>query len=111
MSEERRIARRFTIDSMVELELGRESVVHATGVNLSSGGLLCKSDFYMDPDTEVSLVITVPSGTGSHTVSCDGVVVRSDKGKGRHLTAIRFISLADKDVGALSAFLGTARPV
>lgn len=111
MEEERRTARRFSIDSMVELEFGRESVVHASGINVSSSGLLCKSDYYMEPDTEVALVLTVPCESGSHTVSCDGVVVRSDKGKGRHLTAIQFTSLADKDVGALTAFLGSSQAV
>ncbi len=110
MREERRKARRFTIDHMVELDFGRESVVHASGINVSSSGLLCKSDNYMDPDTEVSLVLTVPSESGDHTISCDGVVVRSDRGKGRHLTAIEFISLADKDVGALEAFLASSQP-
>ncbi len=110
MREERRIARRFTIDSMIELEFGRESVVHASGINLSSSGILCRSDHYLEPETEVSLVLTVPSASGPHTVSCDGIVVRSDRGKGRHLTAIEFISLADKDVGALSAFLESCQP-
>lgn len=110
MDEERRKARRFTIDEMVELELGRESAVHASGINLSSCGLLCKSDYYMDPDTEVSLVLTVPTESGDHTVSCDGIVVRCQKGKGRHLTAIQFISLGEKDVGALEAFLGSCQP-
>ena len=111
MSVERRQARRFTIDRMVELEFGRESAIHATGINLSSSGLLCKSDYLLDPDTEVSLVITIPMEKGSHTVSCEGIVVRSERGKGRHLTAIRFTSLADKDVGALEAFFGSAQPV
>lgn len=111
MREERRKARRFTIDEMVELEFGRELVVHASGINLSATGLLCRSDCYLEPATEVSLVLTVPSGSGSHTVSCDGVVVRSEKGKSRHLIAIRFTSLADKDVGALSAFLKGTQPV
>ncbi|HUX19807.1 MAG TPA: PilZ domain-containing protein [Spirochaetia bacterium] len=110
MGEERRTARRFTIDHMVELELGRESVVHASGINLSGSGLLCKSDIYMEPETEVSLLLTIPSESGEHTVSCDGVVTRADKGKGRYLTAIHFTSLADKDVGALSAFLGSSLP-
>ncbi len=105
MGEERRTAPRFTIDQMVDLEFGRESVIHASGINVSTSGLLCKADYYMEPDTEVSLVMTIPSESGDHTVSCDGIVVRCDKGKGRHLTAIRFTSLADKDVGALSAFL------
>lgn len=110
MRDERRNARRFTIDQMVELDFGRESVVHASGINLSTSGLLCKSDSYLNPDTEVSLVLTVPSETGEHTISCDGVVVRADRGKGRHLTAIRFLSLADKDVGALDAFLAEMQP-
>jgi PilZ domain len=87
---------------MVEFELGREALVHASGVNVSTSGLLCKTDSYVEPDTEVSLVVTIPLASGSHTLSCEGVVVRSDKGKGRHLTAIHFTSLADKDVGALS---------
>lgn len=110
MGEERRTARRFTIDEMIELELGRESVVHASGINLSSTGLLCKSDYFMEPETEVSLVLTVPSESGDHTISCDGIVVRCQRGKGRHLTAIRFIALAEKDVGALEAFLGSCQP-
>ena len=110
MKEERRKAPRFTIDEMIELDFGRESVVHASGLNLSASGLLCKSDYYMEPDTEVSLVLTIPSDSGEHTISCDGVVVRADRGKGRHLTAIEFMSLADKDVGALDAFLANSQP-
>lgn len=110
MAEERRRACRFTIDQMVELELGKESVVHASGINLSSTGLLCKSDYFMEPGTEVSVVLTVPSASGSHTVSCDGIVIRTERGRGRHLTAIQFMTLAGKDVGALEAFLESCKP-
>jgi len=105
MASERRVAPRFSIQQMVELSYGREEIVHASGINLSKTGLLCSTDSYVEPYTEVSLLMQIPESAGEHRIECEGIVVRSEERNGRFVTGISFTSLPEEDAKALAGFL------
>lgn len=102
---ERRNEIRFSIDQMVELSFGRETFLHATGLNLSKTGLLCATDSYLEPYSQVSLMMSIPVGSQTHRLSCDGIVVRSEIEDKQYLAGISFTSLVEEDSKILAAFL------
>ncbi len=102
---ERRRAPRFAIEQLVELEYGKETFVRAKGVNISSSGLLCTVDTYVEPYTQVSLLISVPSGPEGRKISCEGTVMRSEKSKGKYYIGISFSFFSDDDAKALAEFI------
>ena len=105
MAAERRHEDRFSIDQMVELSFGRETFLHATGINISRTGLLCATDSYLEPYSQVSLMITIPVEPEPHRMSCEGIVVRSEVEEAQYLAGISFTSLADEDAKVLASFL------
>lgn len=105
MSAERRHEIRFSIDQIIELSFGRESFLHAIGINISKTGLLCATDSYLEPYAEVSLLLTIPVGSENHRVGCDGIVVRSEIEQTRYLAGISFTSLSEQDSKILESFL------
>jgi hypothetical protein len=105
--EERRMASRFRIDQMIGYYPNREEYLWAEGLNLSSGGIQCRSKEAVDPLTNVYLMIGVPSAEGEHLVRCEGFVAYSrveDDGLCRF--GVRFESVAEEDRPYLAAFLG-----
>ena len=105
MGRERRHAPRFTIEQIVELSFGREAFVRGNGINLSKNGLLCETDGYLEPSTQVALQMTLQLPTGTHRFNCEGIVVRTDEKNGRFLSGISFTTLTGEDARKLTAFL------
>ena len=105
MAAERRHEARFSIEQMVEVSFGRETFLHASGINISKTGLLCATDSYLEPYSQVSLTMTIPVGSVQHRMSCDGIVVRSEVEEQQYLAGINFTSLAEEDSKILAAFL------
>ncbi|HUX21020.1 MAG TPA: PilZ domain-containing protein [Spirochaetia bacterium] len=105
MAAERRIEARFSIDHMVELSFGRETFLHATGINISKTGMLCATDSYLEPYSQVSLMMTIPVGPKGHRMTCDGIVVRSEIEEKQFLAGISFTSLPEKDLKVLVSYL------
>ena len=110
MTKERRREGRFAIEQMVELSYGHESLVHASGINLSRSGLLCKTDTSLEPYTEVSIVLNFPVDGDTHRIECSGIVIRSVEENGLFKTGISLSALSNADAQALIAFLKTQEP-
>jgi len=106
MSEEKRKHPRFEINQLVELDLGRETFIHAAAANLSEGGLLCHTDEYCEPYTRVFLMMTLALTGGDRIIKCEGVVVRSEK-EGRHWeTGISITSMDSASRKIFDEFIG-----
>lgn len=105
MAAERRHEARFSINQMVELSFGRETFLHATGINISKTGLLCATDSYLEPYSQVSLMVTIPIEPEPHRMSCEGIVVRSEVEETQYLAGISFTSLDEEDAKVLASFL------
>ena len=105
MSSERRRDTRFEINQIVEMSFGRETFLHATGLNVSKTGMLCETDSYLEPYTQVSFMMSLPIGSVTVRISCEGIVVRSDIESDRYLAGISFTSMSDEDAQTLDKFL------
>lgn len=92
MAKERRRAQRFAIQHIIELDYGKEQFVRATGINISTAGLLCKTEPQIEPYTRVFLSLRLPGENGDEIVNCEGMVLRSERTNGDHTTAIAFTS-------------------
>jgi c-di-GMP-binding flagellar brake protein YcgR len=80
---ERRSAPRFTIDRMVRIELGSQRPVSARGINISVGGLLCRTEEPVDPLTRMRMFLSLPDDAGGERrLEMEGTVLHYRSGKG-----------------------------
>lgn len=105
MKEERRKSPRFTINQMIELDMGRETFIAAEGVNISDEGILCHSSESLDPYSRVYMQISLDGGKKKQTVSCEGVVVRCKKNKKNYDLALEFSDLEENDRKKIHSFV------
>ncbi len=110
MAKERRRGGRFAIEQMVELSYGRESFVHASGINLSRTGLLCKTATFLEPYTQVSIVLNLPVAGETYRIECGGIVIRSAEENDHFNTGISLSALSNADVQALTSYLKAQAP-
>jgi hypothetical protein len=101
---EKRKHPRFEINQMVELTYARENFVGATGINISTNGLLCETNERMEPHTVVFMMITLTLKGKEYLIECEGVVNRSEKIKGRWNTAINITAVRSGDRKAFDSF-------
>lgn len=106
MPRERRRAPRFAIQHLIELSFGRETFVRATGVNISSSGLLCNTDPPIEPYTRVFLSLKLPTEGREEIVNCEGIVVRSEPASAGANTAIVFTGFEPDEAEKLVKLLG-----
>ena len=111
MASERRHDQRFSIEQIVEVSFGRETFVRGSGINISRTGILCETDGYLEPSSQVSLQMTIQMDSQIHRFNCEGIVVRTDEIKGSFQSGISFTDLEAQDARKLDAFLKRQKPV
>jgi len=79
MGEERRKRERFPLAQSVELKTADGTVVNSNGINISEGGILCRTDTEVNPGITVTFELTIPIGKRNVTVGCEGVILRCIK--------------------------------
>lgn len=105
MSKERRRAERFSIQHLIELDYGKEQFVRASGINISSSGLLCQTEPAIELYTRVFLSLKLPSKNGEEIINCEGIVVRSDQDGSTFTTGISFTSFQPEEAEKLVRLL------
>ena len=105
MRTERRKSPRFTINQMIDLELGRENYIAAEGVNISDEGLLCHTSELLEPYSRVFLQLSLNGEKKNQTIKCEGVVVRCKKNKKKYDTALEFADMEQSDKKKIHTFL------
>jgi hypothetical protein len=105
MSKERRRAERFTIQHLIELDYGKEQFIRASGINISSSGLLCTVEPAVELYTRVFLSLKLPTSTGEEIINCEGIVVRSDQVGSQFTTGISFTSFRPEEAEKLVRLL------
>lgn len=95
MTTERRKHPRFELNQVMDLTFGKERLIQAEGVNISAGGVLCRTEEFCEAGTRVSLLITVAVKKKEWQIPCEGVVIRSQREKQRYDTAISFTDMSD----------------
>ena len=90
---------------MIELRYGREQMIPADGIDLSSKGLLCASDVPVEPHSRIFLMFHLPLPDKAHEIQCEGIVVRSVPEDDQYEVAIQFIDVGGAEQSAIDAFV------
>jgi hypothetical protein len=106
IEDDRRAYQRFSINQLVEMDLGRESFIMAEGLNISENGILCASVEQCGLHEKVFLMMTLPLASGDRVIKCEGLVMRSEYNGASWDTGIMFGDLDEDCTGALNEFLG-----
>ena len=110
---DRRTHPRFQINQMIEVSLGREKSLRVTGQNISEGGLLCESDQFVEPYTNVFIAIESPrdeAGAEAFRLRIEGVVLRCEEistfiSNKLYNMGIEFTGLFDDSIEKLQRFV------
>lgn len=105
MKTERRKTPRFSINQMIEMEMGKENFISAEGVNISEEGLLCHTSESMEPYSRVYMQISFEKSQKKQTIACEGVVVRCKKNKKNFDTALEFADIDETDKKKIHTFV------
>jgi PilZ domain len=79
MSCENRKRERVAIDQIIELSTSEGQIIKAQGINMSEGGILCRSDIEIPQGTFVRFKFSYPSDGKPMSVECEGFVLRCVK--------------------------------
>ena len=90
MNNDKRRRERSAIDQEIELSTSEGQLVKARGINMSEGGLLCRSDEAIPQGTFVRFNLSLPSGEKSISVECEGCVLRCVAIDGKYDVVIDF---------------------
>jgi hypothetical protein len=105
MGTENRRAPRFRIDQMIEMSFGREESLRCQGVDLSEGGMACRTDASLESGTRVYLLLSLAPGGDEEPVSCEGVVTRCTATDWGFEVGISFVGLHPTIQGRLQSYL------
>ena len=101
---ERRRQPRYTIKQMVAVSYAHEEFVAAHGLDLSSGGISCRTTSPLEIGQEIFLLL----GLGKdETISCEGVVLHVGPDGSGFKAGIQFVNLSAEDSARLEEHLGT----
>jgi len=105
---EKRKHARCTIHQMVETSFDRERFISAEGLDLSEGGLRCRSPEPVEPLSQIYLIVSIPKEGGDWLIKTDATVVRVEKKKNGYTYGICFNQLTEADTQAIRACLDSA---
>ncbi|HOX33217.1 MAG TPA: PilZ domain-containing protein [Spirochaetales bacterium] len=73
--EEKRKSPRFKINQLIAYLPNREEYLYAEGLDLSRGGMKCRSSQLVEPMTNLFMMLKLPQpGAEMRTVQCEGYV-------------------------------------
>lgn len=105
-TNERRSARRYRLDQLIRMDLGREVYIQGKGINLSESGIYCQVSEPLGLYARVFLLIEpLPSQGPEETISLEGQVMREETLEGRYYAAIQFSSVRMEDRARFSTLL------
>jgi len=96
MNEKRKYPR-ITLNQMIEHSMGKETMVQAQGVNISEGGILFQTASELELYSRLFVSFSIMENDTSTDLSCEGIVVRSDKSGDLYDTGMEFADLNEKN--------------
>ncbi|HNX22531.1 MAG TPA: PilZ domain-containing protein [Spirochaetota bacterium] len=97
MKDEKRKHKRFKINQMCEIYMGREIYIPVRGLNMSEGGLSFKTEESLAISSIVNFQLAIHIGDKSRTIECEGVVRRVNSSREDYLCAIEFTNLTNEN--------------
>lgn len=89
---ERRRETRYTIKQMVAVSYAHEEFIAAHGLDLSLGGISCRTTSPLAIGQEIFLLLGLDEG---ETINCEAVVMHVMPDRNGYRTGIQFVNLQD----------------
>lgn len=97
MKDEKRKHKRFKVNQMCEIFMGREIYIPVTGVNISEGGMSFRTEESLAISSLVQFQLALHIGNRSRTINCQGVVRRFEPEENSYIGAIEFSGMSDEN--------------
>jgi hypothetical protein len=105
LMNEQRKHQRISLDQMIELSMGKETMISALGVNVSEGGMLFQTHRELSPYSKLFVMLSVPDGVKTENLSCEGIVVRSKKHGMHYDVSMKFDGIDEKSSLLLKSWI------
>ena len=105
--DEKREAPRFKIDQLIGYYPNREEYLCAEGLNISLGGISCRSKEAIDTLTNVFIMVSVHGPEGDHLVRCEGYVAHAAMVDGFCRFGVKIERIFDEDRPYLEGYLAS----
>jgi hypothetical protein len=104
---EKREAPRFKITQLIGYYPNREEYLWAEGMDISLGGISCRSKEAVDTLTNLFIMVTVHCPDGEHLVRMEGFVAHAEMVEGLCRFGVRIERIFDEDRGYLETYLAS----
>jgi len=105
--EDKRESPRFAISQLIGYYPNREEYLWAEGINISMGGISCRSKEAIDTLTNVFIMVSVRGSDGERLVRCEGYVAHSEMVDGFCRFGVNITRIFDEDRPYLEAYLAS----
>lgn len=107
MGTERRQFIRYQISQCIKLSMGHEAFFEAEGIDLSAGGLRCRSTYALEPLSRLFLMLHLKGDAGSYDLKTEASVVHVRQEGDGYEYGVQFDPLPQEDRDALNAYLSS----
>lgn len=90
---------------MVDIAFPRETFFHADGVNLSEGGMLCRTNYDIEPLSQIFCMVNVESDEGPLMLKTRGTVIHTRREGDEVFFGVSFDELDESEKSALRSYL------
>jgi hypothetical protein len=103
--QDKRKHERFGISQIFEIEFMKENVFSARGLNISDGGLLCETDYPIEPMARVFLVFNLPRAKKNYALRTEGTVIHVRKKGKMYEFGVSYGDITDEDKNTILNYL------
>lgn len=107
MGVENRKHKRFSIEQFVEFSFMHETFINAEGVNISEGGMLCKTSYPIEPLDKAYIMLKIPLKDKEYVIKINGVIAHYQKADNSYLFGVEFTDLEDFDRKILKEYINS----
>ena len=105
MPDDKRKYARFSIEQFVEMSYLHETFINAEGINISEGGILCKTTFPIEPLDKAFIMLKIPIKDKEYMLKLNGVIIHYQKKDDYYLFGVEFTDIEDSDKKILKEYL------
>jgi hypothetical protein len=103
--QDKRKFERFTISQIFEIEFMKEKVFSARGLNISKGGLLCETEYPIEPMARVFLVFRLPGSRSGRVLRTEGTVIHVKRRGEMNEFGVTFGDITEEDKENILTYL------
>lgn len=103
--QDKRKHERFAISQILELEFMKEKEFSARGTNISEGGLLCETEYPIDPMARVFIVFQLPRARSGRVIRTEGTVIHVKKKGKIYEFGVSYGDITDDDRKDIQAYI------